>query len=159
MHYITPDLINQINIETDDDIEKLWNDKIDALMNHCNRIKDYLPQNALKFMETQDFMNFSAFCRSGNLTRDEYAFVIGDSTTQEIFMLSYELPNDAKPSIEIYEGRGFSQNDIAIWLYDEFHYKKTYYEHHIIFSDGLSYVIPFTSFSCRRTAWFSEFGD
>lgn len=159
MHYITPDLINQINNETGDDIDNLWNEKIDSFMQHCQRIKDYLPFNARKFMENNDFINFTAFCRSGNFGRDEYAFVLGDTSAEDIYMLSYKMPEDLYPLIETFEGRGFSQNEVAIWLYDEFHYKKSYYEHHIIFSDGMSYIIPFLSFSCRKTSWFSEFGD
>ena len=159
MHYITPDLINQINTGESDDLEKLWNEKIDSLINNSNRIKDYLPINARKFMETYDFMNFTAFCRSSSFYRDEYAFVIGDASSEEIYMISYQIPKDVNPSVETFEGRGFGQSEIAIWLYDEFHYKKSYFEHHVIFSDGASYIIPFTNFSCRKTSWFAEFGD
>lgn len=159
MHYITPDIINQINTETGTDVENLWNNCIDSFMNHCARVRDYLPKNVVDFTETYDFMNHTCFCRSTNFFRDEYAFVIGNSAEKEIFMLSYDIPEGVSPCVDSYEGRGFSQSEISIWLYDEFHYKKTYYEHHIIFSDGLSYVIPFKNFYYRKTPWFLESGD
>jgi hypothetical protein len=51
---------------------------------------------------------------------------------------------------------GFSSEEPAVWLYDEFHMKKDYYEHHVIFSDGNSYVIPFRSLYLRTTKWFED---
>jgi hypothetical protein len=46
VRFITPDLINLINstTETTEQIENLWNSRIDELENHYSRISNKLPE-------------------------------------------------------------------------------------------------------------------
>ncbi len=156
MRYITPDIINKINSteEIEDDIKDLWNTRLSDLQNNYELIKNSLPVSVLSFIEKHDFTNYNVFSKSNNLKTDEYAFVIGSCDINEIYYISYDFYEDA--SIEVVTGTGFTNALPAVWLYDEFHIGKNCFEHHIIFSDGHSYIMPFKSFSVRKTGWFLE---
>ncbi len=155
MRFITPDLINLINSkqETTGQIESLWNSRIDELESHYSRISENLPESVNSFISSYDLLNCGVFSRSTNLN-DEYMFVIGDYENKDIYFLQYEMLG--KLEVDNFTGEGFGNGSNLIWLYDEFHIKKSYFEHHIIFSDGLSFVIPFKSFTFRKCEWFKD---
>lgn len=156
MHYITPDIINQINSSNGItlEVEELWNSRIEQLEKNYDRIKDELPSNVVSFIEKYDLTNSNVFCKSVSPQTDEHMFVVTQEETQEIFYIAYDFHGAVQH--EIVYGDGFSDKLPCVWLYDEFHWKKTYYEHHVIFSDGFSYVIPFTSFYLRKSSWPSD---
>jgi hypothetical protein len=155
VRFITPDLINLINstTETTEQIENLWNSRIDELENHYSRISNKLPESANAFILSHDLLNCSSFSRSVNLN-DEFLFIIGDYENKEILFIQYEVIG--KIEVDTHVGDGFGSRSNPIWLYDEFHVKKSYFEHHIIFNDGLGYVIPFKSFAFRKSEWFKD---
>jgi hypothetical protein len=155
VRFITPDLINLINstTETTEQIENLWNSRIDELENHYSRISNKLPESVSAFISSHDLLNNSAFSRSVNIN-DEFLFIIGDFHNKEILFLQYEM--FGKIEVENFTGEGFHSGIRPIWLYDEFHVKKSYFEHHIVFNDGISYVIPFKSFIFRKCEWFKD---
>lgn len=153
MHFITPDIINQINSSDipSESVEELWNSRIDQLEKNYDRIKDDLPKNVVKFIQSYDLTNRNVFCKSVSPLTDEHMFIIGNPDDQEILYIGYEFYG--MPNFELVYGDGFSDKLPCLWLYDEFHWKKTFYEHHVIFSDGYSYVIPFTAFYLRKSSW------
>lgn len=152
MHFITPDIINQINANNgiSQAVEELWNSRIEQLEKNYERIRDELPSNVLAFIDKYDLTNSNVFCKSVSPSTDEHMFVVANQQ-EEILYIAYELYGT--PQFEIVYGDGFSDKLPCLWLYDEFHWKKTYFEHHIIFSDGYSYVVPFTSFYLRKSSW------
>lgn len=156
MRFITPDIINSMNdIEGEStQFEQLWNSKMDALQNNFSEIKDSLPNNVVSFYENHTLLGCPVFSRCSNYKTEEYFFVIGKQTEDTILFISYDCP--ATPEIDQKVGIGFSFEEPAVWLYDEFHLVKDYYEHHIVFSDGMSYIIPFRSFYLRTCKWFLE---
>lgn len=156
MRYITADIINQMNEPSghDERFDNLWNERMDSLQANFDSIKNQLPFSAVNFYENQVLLGYPAFCRSGNYAQDEFNFIIGKEPEKKIIFISYDFYQ--KPEIEQYSGPGFSLTEPAVWLYDEFHLKKETYEHHIIFSDGMSYIIPFQSMYVRQTSWFDE---
>lgn len=137
-----------------DEFDVLWNERMDALQNNFDTIRNQLPYSAVNFYETQMLLGCPIFCRTGNYSQDEFNFIVGKEADKKIIFISYDFYN--KPEVEQYTGPGFSMNETSVWLYDEFHVRKDTYEHHIIFSDGMSYIIPFHSMYVRQTSWFDE---
>jgi len=156
MRFITADIINSMNdIDSQtDQFEKTWNQRMDCLQDNFDEIRERLPENVLYFYEHHTLLGCPVFCRANNYKTEEYFFVIGKQSDNQILYISYDMPY--QPELDLFSGMGFSSEEPAVWLYDEFHLKKDFYEHHIIFSDGNSYVIPFRSFYLRTTKWFDE---
>lgn len=135
------------------EFDTLW-DQVLSKLEKNNFIlieEEKTPQDIKRFLEEVVLLNCPAFSRSTN-QNDEYVFVIGSVENKIIYYLSYDLSGDI--AVDTHSGVGFDINSNACWLYDEFHKTDSGYEHHVIFSDGKSYVIPFESFYLRTTAWF-----
>ena len=145
--------MNDVEGETEA-FEKLWNERMDSLQNNFAEIKEKLPANVVSFYENHTLLGCPVFSRCSNYKTEEYFFVIGKQAEDRILFISYDCPTI--PEINQQSGLGFSSEEPAVWLYDEFHMVKDYYEHHIIFSDGMSFVIPFRSFYLRTCKWFIE---
>lgn len=154
VQFITADVINQINSqeEVDQSVEDLWNSALDQLAKHYESIKEKFTDNIINLIEKQDLFNSSIICRS-IFDNDEYTFVIS-ADGDEILYLSYDLCGQIV--FEEFFGNGFSKNIPCVWLYDEFHLKEEYFEHHVIMSDGKSFVIPFKNFHMRKSDWFNS---
>ena len=77
MHFITPDIINQINSSDipSESVEELWNSRIDQLEKNYDRIKDDLPKNVVKFIQSYDLTNRNVFCKSVSPLTDEHMFM------------------------------------------------------------------------------------
>lgn len=136
------------------DFEHLWDSRMDSLQNNFDTIKDDLPKSAVKFYENHMLLGQPVFCRSSNFSNEEYAFVIGKPKENKILFVSYDLMGLVQE--EKFNGSGFASDEPVVWLYDEFHRRKDFFEHHIIFSDGISYIIPFKSMYVRCTSWLEE---
>lgn len=156
MRIITPDLINRMNLpeEQTEEFEVLWDRTLDLLEDNNKRILEICSSSVADFINEKVLLNCPVFCRSGDFYSDEYAFVIGCPEKKEIIFISYKLNDEVQ--VAAHSGTGFDTNSAALWLYDEFHVVENHFEHHVIFSDGVSYVIPFDSFYCRSTTWFNE---
>lgn len=136
-----------------DQFDELWGKVLDDLDVNNKIVLDTCLPSVRKFVDDKVLLNCPAFCRTSNFHADEYSFVIGMPDKKEILFISYALK--ATPHVSIYEGAGFDSTGIAFWLYDEFHLTDNVFEHHVIFSDGVSYVIPFDNFYHRTTNWFT----
>ena len=156
MRIITADLINKMNSTEGqaEEFDVFWDRTLDQLEENNKRVLDLCSASVAGFIKDKVLLNCPVFCRSTDLHTDEYAFVIGCPEKKEVLYLSYNLSDNAE--IETHGGVGFDSNTASQWLYDEFHVVDNHFEHHVIFSDGISYVIPFESFYCRSTPWFNE---
>lgn len=134
--------------------DKLWDETLLKLEANNQAIFDVVPVSVRNFIENRMLLDHPVFCRSSDFQTDEYSFVIGSPNTKEILFLSYRLNDELQ--IDSQQGAGFDLNAPAAWLYDEFHVVDGKFQHHVIFSDGISYVIPFDNFFCRVTKWFEE---
>ena len=153
---ITAELINQMNqpeAQTEE-FDVLWDRTLDIMEDNNKQILGICSPAVSAFIRDAVLLNCPVFCRSGDFYTDEYAFVVGCPEKKQIYFLSYKLQSDV--TLQTFEGAGFDPQAPAEWLYDEFHNAEGTFEHHVIFSDGVSYVIPFTSFYCRTTKWFNE---
>ncbi len=139
--------------ETNSQFDKIWDHTLDKIELNNRKILDVASPAVCNFIENKVLLNCPVFCRSSDFHTDEYSFVIG-IPQKEILFISYLLNDDLK--IEIAQGPGFQSDAPAVWLYDEFHHIDNGFQHHIIFSDGVSYIIPFEKFYCRTTKWFEE---
>ena len=133
--------------------DELWDKTLDALYINNKKIADSCSTSVCSFIDEKILLNCPAFCRSSDFYTDEYSFVIGMPEKKEVLFISYSLK--AEPLISTHNGAGFDPDASAVWLYDEFHLIDSVFEHHIIFSDGVSYVIPFENFYHRTTNWFN----
>lgn len=145
--------MNQAEAQTEE-FDVLWDRTLDLMEDNNKQILTDCSPSVASFINDVVLLNNPVFCRSGDFYTDEYAFVVGCPDKKQIYYISYKLYNDV--SLQTFEGDGFDPNSPAEWLYDEFHNVNGNYEHHVIFSDGISYVIPFSSFYCRTTSWFNE---
>jgi hypothetical protein len=152
---ITAEIINQMNQSEDQNsqFDKVWELTLDKIELNNRKILDIGSPAICNFIENRVLLNCPVFCRSSDFYTDEYSFIIG-MPQKEIVFISYLLNDDLK--IESFTGPGFQQDAPAVWLYDEFHHIDNGFEHHIIFSDGISYIVPFEKFYCRSTKWFEE---
>lgn len=156
MRIITVDLINQMNLSEglDGNFDGLWEATLDKIENNNKKILDVCSASVADFIREKVLLNCASFCRSADFYTDEYAFVIGSWELKEVLFIGYKLAGEVETTS--HEGAGFEPDAPAVWLYDEFHQVDDHFEHHVIFSDGISYVIPFNKFYCRSTKWFEE---
>lgn len=155
MEIITPDIINLMNqTGQDDNFDLLWDSVLDKFDDHNKTIKEDCLSTISKFIDGHILTNCPVFSRSSNLKLEEYGLVIGKPEQKSILFLSYETAGE--PAKFYHTGPAFSDEEDVVWLYDEFHKKIDCYEHHIIFSDGIEWIIPFHSFQMRQTGWFEE---
>jgi len=156
MRIITVDLINQMNQSEsqEDNFDGVWEATLDKLENNNKQILDICPSSVSNFIKEKVLLNCPTLSRSADFYTDEYAFVIGRWDEKDIVFIGYKLNNEV--AISSHTGAGFDPDAPAVWLYDEFHQVDGHFEHHVIFSDGISYVIPFEKFYCRTTKWFEE---
>lgn len=155
MEIITPDIINLMNqTEPNDNFDLLWDSVLDKFDDHNKTIKEDCVSSISKFIDSHILTNCPVFSRSSNLQVEEYGFVIGKPEQKNILFLSYDIVGEVKQLT--HTGPAFSEDEEVVWLYDEFHKKDSCYEHHIIFSDGVEWIIPFQSFQVRQTGWFED---
>jgi len=154
MRIITAEIINKMSSPEGDspEFDILWNGKLEELEANFSEIKDRLPATAVSFYDKYNLAGCAVFARAHNWETEEYQFVIGKPAEQKIVFVGYNLTSN--PEIDMFHGEGFGTQEPAMWLYDEFHLKKNYAEHHVVFSDGLSYIMPFNSMLVRECNFF-----
>lgn len=136
------------------DFDQLWESTLDKFDDHNKTIAEQITPAVYKFINEYVLLNNPVFSRSVNLITDEYAMIIGLPETKNILYISYDTAG--KITRNFHEGCAFSDDESAVWLYDEFHVTHDHFEHHIIFSDGMEMIVPFFSFHVRKTGWFEE---
>lgn len=153
---ITAEIINQMSSPEGEtaEFDAIWESKLQQIDQEFEKIRESLPPSAVNFYKNVDLAGCHVQARAHNWSTEESMFVIDKFQDKKIFFINYELVDQIE--IDIFTGAGFAQDEPAIWLYDEFHRKKSYFEHHVVFSDGLSYVIPFKSFYLRKTSYFEH---
>lgn len=136
------------------EFDVIWDATLDKLEDHNKIICETAPPTVCKFINDYVLLNEPIFCRSSSFDTDEYGLVIGRPNDKSVLFLRYSISDVVLETN--HTGPAFSIEDNAVWLYDEFHKVEDHYQHHIIFSDGIELVIPFHSFSVRKTGWFED---
>lgn len=136
------------------EFDAIWENTLAELEKSNEKLFENCPPSVRQFIDNFIFLNMPAFSRSILPNNDEYVFVIGSPENGEIYFLGYELTGEIKKFN--HHGEAFDANAQAVWLYDEFHAVDNHFEHHVIFSDGTEYIIPFIFFHTRKTKWFEE---
>ena len=154
MRLISIEIINKMNTTEGQtpEFDAAWDYALDKLEENNKELTSNCPQSLKEFIKNIVLFNCPTFSRSDGLT--EYTFVVANPEEQKIYFLNYELVGN----IEIYnhDGPAFLKDDPPMWLYDEIHKCENHYEHHIVFSDGKEYLIPFVFFNYRFTDWFKD---
>ena len=152
---ITPEIINRMNqeITTDPDFAREWSETLDKLELHNKEIIEVSPQSVADFINNSDLFNSTALIRSSSVQQDQYLFAVEQPDAKRIVYIGYTLVGDVQ-QIK-HSGSGFDSG-LVLWLYDEFHKTDNCLQHHIIFSDGLEYIVPFKTLQVRLTPWFEE---
>lgn len=134
------------------EFDTLWDSALDNLEKNNKELVSNCPQVLKGFVEKVVLFNCPVFSRSDINT--EYLFVVAVPEEQSICFLNYELVGEIK--IQEHEGPAFIKDEPPIWLYDEFHRCENHYEHHVVFSDGKEFIVPFIFFNYRFTNWFKD---
>jgi hypothetical protein len=152
---ITPEIINRMNQEpiTNQDFDREWAKTLDRLEQHNKEIAEISPQSVVDFIQQIDLFNSAVLVRSGSPARDQYIFSVEQPEEKRIIYIGYTLAGEIQQVK--HTGPGFDEG-ISVWLYDEFHKIDSILNHNIIFSDGIEYVIPFTTLHVRLTNWFED---
>lgn len=135
------------------EFDAVWDATLEKFEKHQEEIVENCVAPIKKFIKNINFFNCPIHCRSINFFNDEYQLVVGQPP-EKVFSLSYEIID--QPRIINHSGAGFDKNEKASWLYDEFHKVENHYVHHILFSDGVEFQIPFVFFFFRQQSWFEE---
>lgn len=155
MRIITAEIINGMNRPEADtpEFDSKWEECLENLAEHNNKLAEKCLPSVAKFINNVHLFEAAVHTRSFNFSNDSYQFVVG-IPSEAIYSLSYEITAD--PVIIKHEGSGFDADQKSFWLYDEFHKIDNHYEHHIIFSDGYEFQVPFVFFYTRKQSWFEE---
>lgn len=156
MRIITAEVINKMSSPEGEtrEFDVLWQQKLQQLNDDFEKIREELPKSAVYLFEKVDLAGGYVQSRSRNHMTEESFFVIDKFQDSSIYFLGYDFVGE--PEVDFLIGSGFAPDEPAVWLYDEFHKKRNFFEHHVVFSDGMSCVVPFKSLYLRRTQYFEE---
>jgi len=151
---ISIETINLMNTEAGQtpEFDVLWDNALAELEKSNEKLIESCPAPLKKFINSVTLFNCAVLC-STSFTA-EYQFVIGSADEGKIYFLGYETTDDI--IVKNHNGPAFEVSRSPLWLYDEFHKVENHYEHHIVFSDGREFIIPFIFFHYRETDWFEN---
>jgi hypothetical protein len=134
------------------EFDVLWDTVLSDLENNNETLIETCPALLKNFINNATLFNCPVLCSTKNPA--EYQFVVGSSEQGKIYFVGYETI--AEIIVNEHQGPAFEISKSPLWLYDEFHKVENHYEHHIIFSDGKEFIIPFIFFQYRETEWFKN---
>lgn len=134
------------------EFDLVWDQAIEKLDQSNEELSESCPVSVKNYIRNESLFNSPIFCVGDD--QSEYKFVVGSVDAKQIYYINYELVDEI--NINWHTGPAFDKTQSPLWLYDEFHKVDNHFEHHIVFSDGREYVIPFIFFQFRKTSWFED---